>query len=504
MGFPGVGWLFAGFPLTASVLLMAGPAITWAIIPVAFSPYGDGPLRGIGWGVELVWLPTMALISSVLLYRAQSRRRAKLIGKPPRGRTRRAGAYRTRVSVAIGAIALLLVAIPFVPALAGVGGSTVRYSYEPRLTPEVTGQFVTTKRGPVKLFAWQGPQASFPHDALRLHASELDGLLVRAAAVDSPKAYQLFDLDRGKPVPLVVRRASARQLVLSPGRSLRTGRYSFVATHEGMFGGRDFAYLRVVPSAAPATSISSRPNAVAPAVLDALLPLCAALVALAFAALLLRSLRRRRSGEKVLWAIGFILFGVAASCEAVALRAGWSPELFRAYYLAGGVLTVAYLGAGSAWLLLPKRGRDLLLGGLIVATAAATVTVVFTGVHPGTLAATAQGRPPANSALAGHAFLWAIALNSVGTLFLVGGSLYSIARRRRVRANLWIGGGALVVALATGLSRADSYSLVYAGQLLGIALMFSGFAFVGKEAGRQPAASSTHSRVRYSQKARPA
>ena len=91
-----------------------------------------------------------------------------------------------------------------------------------------------------------------------------------------------------------------------------------------------------------------------------------------------------------------------------------------------------------------------------------------------------HGRPPANSALAGHAFLWAIALNSFGTLFLVGGSLYSIVRRRRVRPNVWIGAGALVVALATGLSRADSYSLVYAGQLVGIALMFSGFAFVGK------------------------
>jgi hypothetical protein len=78
-----------------------------------------------------------------------------------------------------------------------------------------------------------------------------------------------------------------------------------------------------------------------------------------------------------------------------------------------------------------------------------------------------DGRPPVNSALGGHAFLWAIALNSFGTLFLVGGSLYSIARRQRIRPNLWIGGGALVVGLATGLSRADSYSLVYAGQLLG-------------------------------------
>ncbi|MDQ2910383.1 MAG: hypothetical protein M3R39_05130, partial [Actinomycetota bacterium] len=90
-----------------------------------------------------------------------------------------------------------------------------------------------------------------------------------------------------------------------------------------------------------------------------------------------------------------------------------------------------------------------------------------------------------NAALGGHAFLWAIALNSFGTIFLVGGSLYSIARRQRVRANVWIGGGALIVALATGLSRANSYSLVYAGQLLGIALMFGGFAFVGKQPTRK-------------------
>ena len=263
----------------------------------------------------------------------------------------------------------------------------------------------------------------------------------------------------------MVRKTSSRQLVLSPARPLRPGRYSFVATHEGMFGGRDFAYLRVVPATSAVTSISSRPHAAAPAVLDALLPLCAGLVALAFAALLLRSLRRRRSGEKVLWALGFLLFAVAAACEAAAQRAGWSPALFRVYYLAGGVLTVAYLGAGSAWLLLPKRGRDVLVGGLAVATAAAAVTVALAGVDAAALAATAVGRPPANSALGrprlplgGRAELLRHALP-------VGGSLYSILRRRRVRANLWIGGGALVVALATGLSRADSYSLVYAGQL---------------------------------------
>jgi hypothetical protein len=64
---------------------------------------------------------------------------------------------------------------------------------------------------------------------------------------------------------------------------------------------------------------------------------------------------------------------------------------------------------------------------------------------------------------------------------LIGGSLYSIARRRRVSANVWIASGALVVALATGLSRTGDYSLVYLGQVVGIACIFCGFTFAGRK-----------------------
>ena len=126
-------------------------------------------------------------------------------------------------------------------------------------------------------------------------------------------------------------------------------------------------------------------------------------------------------------------------------------------------------------MLLAKRARDAMLGALAVATVAAVVAVLLGPVQLATLAGTPSGRPPANHALGGHAFLWAIALNSFGTLCLVGGSLLSILRRRRVRTNAWIAAGALLTALATGLSRADTYSLVYAGQLAGIVLMFCGF-----------------------------
>ena len=486
LGFPGVGWLFAGFPFTATILLLAGPGVAWALIPLASTPYADVPFQGLGIAPELVWLPTSTLVSAAFLYRAQRRRRLRLLGAPPRRRRRLRGGYRTRVSVALGAIALLLASIPFVPAVTGIGGSSVRYSYQTGFTPEVTGQFLASPRGTIKLFAWRDPQERFPSDALRLHADDVRSLVVRAAAIDRTGAYQLFDLAHGSSVPLVVRSRSSRTLELAPGRRLAPGRYLFVASHEGMFGGRDFSYLRVVGPSEAVTAVNRRPNATAPAVLDAVLPVAASLLAALFAVLLLRSLVRKPAGQKALWATGFALFSVATTCEALAQRHGWSPALFRAYYLAGGVLAVAYLGAGSAWLLLPRRGRDVLAGALAVATLAATVSVLLAHVDPTELLRAPSGRPPVNGTLAGHAFLWAVALNSLGTLALVGGSVLSIVRRQRVRANLWIAGGALVVAAATGLSRAGDYSFVYLGELVGIALMFAGFTVVGRRREREP------------------
>jgi hypothetical protein len=492
LGFPGVGWLFAGFPFTASILLLAGPALAWAVIPVAFSPYADGPLRGLGWKVELVYLPASAIVSAVLLYRAHALRRSRLMGDPPRGRRLRLlrpGSYRSRVSIAAGTIALVLLSLPFVPALAGLGSSSVRYAYQPRLTSEVTGQFLSTPGGLVKLFSWGDPQSPYPGDALRIHAGDLRALVLRAAAVDDPRAYTLFDLDRGGTVPLHVAASGPTALRLVPDRVPEPGRYAFAATHEGMFGGRDFAYITVVPPGGAVTAISSGEGKSAPAVVDTLLPLSAALVALLFSGLLLSSFARRPAGQKAFWGAGFALFAAAALAEAAAQRAGWTPALFRTYYLAGGVLAVACLGAGSAWLLLPRRGRDFLAGALVAAAVAAAVTVLLAPVDERLLAETPSGRPPANSALGAHAALWAITLNSFGTIFLVGGSLYAILRRRRVRANAWIACGAIVVALATGMSRAGNYSFVYAGELLGIAIMFAGFRFTSappKEARTSP------------------
>jgi hypothetical protein len=491
LGFPGIGWLFAGFPVTGTIVLIAGPALAWAVIPLAFSPYGQGPLRGIGWQVEFAWLPVSTLLSALLLMRAHRRRLRRMRGQPPgrapRTRTgRRRRPSRTAVAVGVGILALTLVSLPLVPAVTGLGSHSPRYAYAGHVTREITGQFVHTPHGTVKLFAWQDPQSPYPPDAIRVHASDVSSFVFRAAAIDATGAYRLYNVDDGRSVPLALRARTARTLTLAPAGPLGPGRYLLAATHEGMFGGRDFVYLRVVPPGAAVTPISADSRKGAPMVLHALLPVAAALVAALFCALLLRSARRRPAGQKLLWAAGFTLFAVAAASEALAQRAGWSGALFRTYYLCGGVLTVAFLGAGSAWLHLPRRGRDAVAGALIVATVAAAVTVASAPVHPDVLAATATGRPPANGAIGGGAAAWAIALNSLGTLLLVGGVLRSVIRRQRVRSSMWIGAGAIVLALSTSMSRAGDYSLMYLGELIGITAMFYGFvlpSIAGRAAG---------------------
>ena len=87
----------------------------------------------------------------------------------------------------------------------------------------------------------------------------------------------------------------------------------------------------------------------------ALLPTLTSLFALAFAAALLDQWRERRHGFQLAWAIGMLLYAIGAGAEAIAGASGWSDPLYRAWYLAGAVLTPAWLGLGTAFLLSRTR-----------------------------------------------------------------------------------------------------------------------------------------------------
>src|SRR6185369_2197061 len=101
-----------------------------------------------------------------------------------------------------------------------------------------------------------------------------------------------------------------------------------------------------------------------------LLPGVTALLAFVFAAALLDQWRERRRGFQLIWAIGMVLYGIGSGSEALAAANGWSDPLYRSWYLAGAVLTPAWLGLGTAFLLGRTRfgytyAALLLLSGLV-------------------------------------------------------------------------------------------------------------------------------------------
>lgn len=124
-------------------------------------------------------------------------------------------------------------------------------------------------------------------------------------------------------------------------------------------------------------------------------PLASSAIILLFAAIVLRQYAVRRSVHLLVWGIGLLMFGVAALAEAYSTLA-WHPLAFRLWYLAGAVLSAAWIGQGSVHLLagikLPNiltafvfgyglaAAVFLLLGGLGIGAGAVAALISFHGL----------------------------------------------------------------------------------------------------------------------------
>jgi hypothetical protein len=199
---------------------------------------------------------------------------------------------------------------------------------------------------------------------------------------------------------------------------------------------------------------------------DVLLAFAGALVALRLAADLLGRWRDRRAPELLAWASALLAFSLASAALAWGAAAGWDDRSFRAYYLFGGLLTAALLGAGS-----------LLRVGL---RPAGTVALVWVGLSIGvavavplTLPVTGTEIPDAAEHLdLAPARVLAIVGNVVGTVAAVGVALAGI--RRRPLGNGLVIAGIAVAAVGSGLAGlGEGGSAVFSA--LAAALLYGGF-----------------------------
>lgn len=178
--------------------------------------------------------------------------------------------------------------------------------------------------------------------------------------------------------------------------------------------------------------------------MDALLAFAAMLVSLRLAAQLLRRRRERPTPGLVAWAASLAAFALGSGALAWGAAAGWDDRTFRVYYLFGGLLTAALLGAGS----LLRFGKAW----------AAPVALVYTGLAVGVAIAMVITQPVGGNSIPDaqeHLDLFparvlAIAGNGLGTLAAVTVALAGI--RRRPLGNGLILAGIGVAALGSALA----------------------------------------------------
>src|SRR5688572_15741045 len=215
------------------------------------------------------------------------------------------------------------------------------------------------------------------------------------------------------------------------------------------------------------------------------LPLSATILAGAFAIVLLnRYVSSRRRPHELMWGIAFVLFALGAACQVYAdVNGAWTPTAARLYYLTGAILNVAFLGLGTMYLSFSRRVAN---AGLIVVLLLAVVsTVVLLTVPVDQAALRQEAGWKAVTSMSSTPRLLAIITNSIGTLLVVGGAIWSglVFWRRRVMKSRMIGvfllaGGTLFIALGgtiTGATGLRNHDYLYITMAIGILIMFAGY-----------------------------
>ena len=249
--------------------------------------------------------------------------------------------------------------------------------------------------------------------------------------------------------------------------------------------------------------------------LNTILPFISTAIMLTFAASVFQRFVVRRAPHFLFWGIGLTMFGLASFSEGF-LSLAWNQWVFFIWYLFGAVLTAAWIGHGTMYLLFRKKWVHALTVVLVAGSLGAgylmlqalpsldtslyrkdrpiseqyatkklkpseaapegvqTATITYKGEE----VTVTPGMMPLGTPVRSVTPFF----NIYGTLTLVGGALWSAFlfwRKRvlpnRVIGNVLIAAGALIIASASTLTRFGHGALLYPGELLAAIFMFIGF-----------------------------
>ena len=217
---------------------------------------------------------------------------------------------------------------------------------------------------------------------------------------------------------------------------------------------------------------------------NTVLPFTSSLISFIFAGFVFKRYLERRGLHLLLWGIGMIFYGIGGFSEGYFGLWGWSPFVFRMWYLFGAILVAAWLGQGTVYLLVDKKWANLLMVLLLLGSIYGAVRVFGAELDPGLMTTSTH----TGSEMSGHAIVsdgvrsLTPFFNIYGTLALVGGAAYSsfIFWRKKVLLHRTIGNvliavGAILPAFGGTFSRMGIPGALYISELLGAIVLFIGF-----------------------------
>lgn len=216
------------------------------------------------------------------------------------------------------------------------------------------------------------------------------------------------------------------------------------------------------------------------------LSIISTIITFIFAAAVFNRYRQRKGTHLLLWGIGLVFYGLGTLSEVI-LSFTFSELALKVWYLTGAMLTAAWLGQGTVYLLVRKRGVARTLTIILAAVSVLAAILIFTApltpaaaAYDSSLPASAQYKEIMTRS--GPVILLTILLNIYGTLTLVGGAIYSayIFWRKRVLFNRMVGNiliaaGALMPAMGGTFIRLGMVDWLYLSELAGVILMYIGF-----------------------------
>ncbi len=211
----------------------------------------------------------------------------------------------------------------------------------------------------------------------------------------------------------------------------------------------------------------------------AALSLAATAISLTFAAIVYYQFMARRRAYQLVWSLALLIFGVGTFCQFVAEAHGWNEPIYRVWYYAGAMLTAAYFGQGTVYLIAP---RPVAHGALAVLIALSLEGLGLALTVPVDLARALQHGAVTGGGYPSFMLFFVVPLNVYGTVALVGGALWSVIRfwpnaasRRRAAGTLLIAVGGLIEALGGTANRLGVPDLLYVTEMIGVAVIFVGY-----------------------------